>query len=120
LLTGRSLDICPCCGGRMVEIAILARIIAGLVWQLMTIRSSSDHAVTSCAATSAAQGRSQSLPHPSSVGRRLKPNMARQSVSLSMCFGAVTGAAIAVQQLDAERTMAVAADRGFSAAVQRP
>jgi hypothetical protein len=46
--------------------------------------------------------------------------MARQSVSLSMCFGAVTGAAIAVQQLDAERTMAVAADRGFSAAVQRP
>jgi hypothetical protein len=25
LLTGRSLDICPCCGGRMVEIAILAR-----------------------------------------------------------------------------------------------
>jgi hypothetical protein len=25
LLTGRSLDICPCCGGRMVEIAILLR-----------------------------------------------------------------------------------------------
>jgi hypothetical protein len=29
LLTGRSLDICPCCGGRMVEIAILARPRAG-------------------------------------------------------------------------------------------
>jgi hypothetical protein len=25
LLTGRSLDICPCCGGQMVEIAILVR-----------------------------------------------------------------------------------------------
>jgi hypothetical protein len=25
LLTGRSLDICPCCGGRMVEIARLSR-----------------------------------------------------------------------------------------------
>jgi Putative transposase len=25
LLTGRSLDICPCCGGRMVEIAVLVR-----------------------------------------------------------------------------------------------
>src|ERR1700723_1308863 len=25
LLTGRSLDICPCCGGRVVEVAILAR-----------------------------------------------------------------------------------------------
>lgn len=25
LLTGRSLDICPCCGGHMVEIAMLVR-----------------------------------------------------------------------------------------------
>jgi putative transposase len=25
LLTGRPLDVCPCCGGRMVEVAILAR-----------------------------------------------------------------------------------------------
>jgi hypothetical protein len=26
LLTGRHLDICPCCGGQMVEIAVLARV----------------------------------------------------------------------------------------------
>jgi hypothetical protein len=25
LLTGRSLDICPCCGGRMIEITTLGR-----------------------------------------------------------------------------------------------
>jgi hypothetical protein len=25
MLTGQSLDICPCCGGRMVEIAVLQR-----------------------------------------------------------------------------------------------
>jgi Putative transposase len=25
LLTGKSLDLCPCCGGRMIEVAILAR-----------------------------------------------------------------------------------------------
>jgi hypothetical protein len=25
LLTGRSLDVCPCCGGRMIEIAVLRR-----------------------------------------------------------------------------------------------
>jgi hypothetical protein len=35
LLTGRSLDICPCCGGRMVEIAILARprAVSSPVWR---------------------------------------------------------------------------------------
>ena len=26
LLTGRSLDLCPCCGGRMIEIAVLRRV----------------------------------------------------------------------------------------------
>jgi Putative transposase/Transposase zinc-binding domain len=25
LLTGKSLDLCPCCGGRMIEVAVLAR-----------------------------------------------------------------------------------------------
>jgi hypothetical protein len=57
---------------------------------------------------------------PIFVSSRCKTNMARRSVLVSACFEAMTGAAIVVQRLNADRIMVAAADRGLTAGIQRP
>jgi hypothetical protein len=86
----------------------------------MITRSSSHHSVAPYAAAFAAQGWSPSLPHPSFVSRRLKTNVARQSVLVSRCFDAVTGAAIALQPFNTARVLMANDDRDLIAGIQRP
>jgi hypothetical protein len=86
----------------------------------MITRPSSHHPVALHAAAFATQGWSLSLPHSSSVSSRPKTNVALQSVLISTCFEAMTGAAITVQALNTDRMMGAAADRGLIAGVQRP
>ena len=70
----------------------------------MITRSFSHYSDRRANAASLTQGRSLSLPHPSSVSGRPKTNMAPQSVSVFACFDAMTEPAIAVQGLNTDRT----------------
>jgi hypothetical protein len=67
-----------------------------------------------------AQGRSLSLPHPSSVSGNPKANMATPSVSVFACFDAMIEPASAAQGLNTDRMAVATADHGLIVSVQRP
>jgi hypothetical protein len=86
----------------------------------MITRSFSHYSDRTGTAASLAQGRSLSLPHPSSVSGHPKANMATPSVSVFACFDAMIEPALAAQGLNTDRMVVAAADRGLTAGVQRP
>lgn len=86
----------------------------------MITRSSSHYSDRTGITASLAQGRSLSLPHPSSVSGQPEANMATPSVSEFAGFDAMIEPAIAAQGLITDRMAVAAADRGLIAGVQRP
>jgi hypothetical protein len=86
----------------------------------MITRSFSHYSDRTGTAASLAQGRSFSLPLPSSVSGHPNANMATPSVSVFECFDATIEPVVAAQGLNTDRMAVATADRGFIAGVQRP